>query len=626
MTTTSARFPRSWRLLALLLLVVLPLLNLGRPVEAQSACVKTYVDTGSLQSFDFSQTRSKGHYELLETGLRVWTEDTSSQSKIAGYKAVDVALSEVVGVELTQTANSGNIRPAGQLVIDLDGDGTPNGIAVYEPWAYGNGNWWSNTPMGISSGLGYPTFGTLAQISAANPNARAMAYGFSLGSGVQGDWVIQSIQFITITSCTTLIFDLNPPPVITGCTEVNTARVTPINEQGFDYSETRATGHYEYQSTGLRIWTDGNASTDKVAGYVVVDYPLYATGEFAIEYIPTSGGRPGGQLRIDYTGDTAWDATLVYEPWAYGDGYWWSNKNIGVGTGGLGYPFFGTLNDILEVYPEARVKQVGFSLGSGVLGDGILQSITAGCVKYTFGLEQVEPQPPIVNPITACGTYGSIQLPTTTGVSYTATPPNATEGVVMVTAEAQPGFELINYAGPWTINLGTYVDCPLIPVQVVQPIVTVINGCGNYGSVQLPQIEGATYTAVPPMAQTGIVTVTVAAQPGYILENYNGPWVYDLGQYEECPQPPTQITAAAPVFVNTTSCTVAPRVSLPSSNLIDYTVSGQFRIGGIAVVTASLKPNAGNYLLVGQTRWTHVFTGPICTWMPMMLKGAGDSQ
>ena len=49
------------------------------------------------------------------------------------------------------------------------------------------------------------------------------------------------------------------------------------------YSDTRATGHYEVQGTGLRIWTEGTTSTDKVAEYVDTSTPLADVGEPSLE-------------------------------------------------------------------------------------------------------------------------------------------------------------------------------------------------------------------------------------------------------------------------------------------------------------------------------------------------------
>ena len=53
-------------------------------------------------------------------------------------------------------------------------------------------------------------------------------------------------------------------------------------------SDTRATGHYEVVGTGLRIWTEGATSTDKVAEYVATDHALTAVGEPSLGFTNTA--------------------------------------------------------------------------------------------------------------------------------------------------------------------------------------------------------------------------------------------------------------------------------------------------------------------------------------------------
>ena len=58
-------------------------------------------------------------------------------------------------------------------------------------------------------------------------------------------------------------------------------------------SDTRATGHYKLVGTGLRIWTEGSTSTDKVAEYVATNTLLSSVGEPSLEYTNSGGGLPG---------------------------------------------------------------------------------------------------------------------------------------------------------------------------------------------------------------------------------------------------------------------------------------------------------------------------------------------
>lgn len=159
-------------------------------------------------------------------------------------------------------------------------------------------------------------------------------------------------------------------------------------------SDTRATGHYEVQGTGLHVWTEGATSTDKVAEYVDTNTALSGIGEPSLSYTPTSGTIPPGyQLVVDFDGDTTPDGILVGEPTFYGND-WWLNTaadadvkaNAPVTGGGSGSPWHGTLDQWRANFPTANVLAWGFSLGSGVYGDGVINSIEFDGTVYTFAV------------------------------------------------------------------------------------------------------------------------------------------------------------------------------------------------------------------------------------------------
>ncbi|WP_029430308.1 hypothetical protein [Blastococcus sp. URHD0036] len=159
-------------------------------------------------------------------------------------------------------------------------------------------------------------------------------------------------------------------------------------------SDTRATGHYEVEGTGLRIWTDGtpsSASTNKVAEYVATSTPLARVGEPSLDYTGTTGTTPPGfQLVVDFDGNGTRDGILVGERVYNGD--WWVNgaaagfvkAGAPVTGGGSGTQWHGTLDQWRANFPAANVVAFGFSLGSGVQGDGVLDAINFAGTRYTF--------------------------------------------------------------------------------------------------------------------------------------------------------------------------------------------------------------------------------------------------
>jgi hypothetical protein len=181
------------------------------------------------------------------------------------------------------------------------------------------------------------------------------------------------------------------------CETTSSVLTTNLAGSPWTWSDTRATGHRALTAGGLHIWTEGATSTDKVAGYYPTSFPLSGVGSQSvadsIDYAATTGITPGLQLVVDIDGDGAGDGILVGEQ-VYGGYDWWLTNSATAAFkagapetgGGFGSAFHGTINGWLTSFEHATVVAVGFSLGSGVLGDGVLHSITLGCVNYTFDL------------------------------------------------------------------------------------------------------------------------------------------------------------------------------------------------------------------------------------------------
>lgn len=160
----------------------------------------------------------------------------------------------------------------------------------------------------------------------------------------------------------------------------------------FASSDTRATGHYAVEGTGLHIWTEGSTSTDKVAEYVATTTALASVGEPSLDYTnTTAAGIPGFQLVVDFDGNGSPDGILIGEPGVYGNDWWLNNAAqpfVKLGAplhgGGYGSDNHGTLAQWRAAFPTAMVRAFGFSLGSGVKGDGVLNAINFADVRYTF--------------------------------------------------------------------------------------------------------------------------------------------------------------------------------------------------------------------------------------------------
>lgn len=151
-----------------------------------------------------AETRSAGHVEFLRNGIHVYTDDATGNAKAAGYFAVPA---QPLPSSALLTWTGTQPQPGGQIVFDTDGDranANSYNILVFEP-VYGNDVWMTGgsaraTQRGITcpsttGGSGSDCHGTLAEWATANPTFEMYAGGFSLGSGVKGDGVIERVQY-----------------------------------------------------------------------------------------------------------------------------------------------------------------------------------------------------------------------------------------------------------------------------------------------------------------------------------------------------------------------------------------------------------------------------------------------
>lgn len=253
----------------------------------------------------------------------------------------------------------------------------------------------------------------------------------------------------------------------------------------WDTSQTRSAGHLEIVDDGLHVWTDDATSNAKVAAYHkgTDGMNLNNVGTPVLNWEGSSPA-PGLQLVIDIPGGTGWDGILVGES-VYGDNWWLSNGSVqelkdkapgGEKTGG-GSKWYGTLAEWSTALGGAGwVSQFGFSLGSGVKGDGVVKSMTFGGDTYTFkNLKKISwVKAPWKYPKATCTDVAVVKLPTQEGVKYTKT--DAVEGKVTVSAAPERGYyfkEGIKTSWEFDISKKTGEECnPTTPPTTTPPTST----------------------------------------------------------------------------------------------------------------------------------------------------------
>lgn len=340
---------------------------------------------------------------------------TNGQYAMVWKDAIDTTVkASTIDLHYTSKRLSGPAHAAPSYVILVDPDGNTatddSFYALYEPvydhpaasTNYDQWNTWNITPASkfwYTSAYGprpveAVNYTPLSNLLVHYPNATILATTLNIGSGNNG-W---SVLVDNVKTTDDIIYDFERAS-IAPCTTTSNLHTTSLTT--WDLTQTRATGHNELVVDGLNAWTEGTTSTDKAAGYYSTDFALSEAGIPNIEFSSYTGGRPSLQLGVDKDANGTWDGYLVYEPWAYGVGKFWSNGNFGISSG-MGYNSFGTLEDYLNANPTARVTSIGYSLGSGVLGQATITKLSAGCVEYTFGLP-VDNTAPSVPTITAPG-------------------------------------------------------------------------------------------------------------------------------------------------------------------------------------------------------------------------------
>ncbi|WP_205472004.1 Ig-like domain-containing protein [Nocardioides sp. SYSU D00038] len=486
-------------------------------------------------TIDLSETRATGHNDFSPNGgVRVWTEGSTSTDKAAGYFDVDQPLADVGEPSMSWVSTgpvaAGQLKPSVQLKTDFDGDGNIDGILVGEPTyangapLYGNDWWLSNgseqfvkdAAPSHSGGSGSENHGTLAQWRTAFPDASVVQGGWSLGSGVKGDGTIEAI----IIGGDPYI----PFPSPEGSTVVK-------YESDVDLSETRAKGSNEFRALGgVRVTTQASDCQDpkpgggtwcanKAAGYFAVDVPLAEAGEPSMDYVHYSGARPSVQLVTDFDGDGDADGILVGETiygrdwWVPGSAQQFVKDGAPSHAGGSGSENHGLLSEWRAAFPDARVLQAGWSLGSGVEGDGVVRSITVGLTTFTFSGANRAPVAADVTGATVAGGTTAVTLSGTDAdgdaLTFATSEPGASVAGSTLTYQAPANFvgtKVIAY----TVSDGTTTDGGTATVTVAKAASTT--------TLAIKPVTITTRTRNP-RAQVGVTSTGAVAGATVVLRD-----------------------------------------------------------------------------------------------------------
>ena len=212
---------------------------------------------------------------------------------------------------------------------------------------------------------------------------------------------------------------------------------------------------------------------------------------------------------------------------------------------------------------------------------------------------ETTPVAPTVTPITECGMYGSVVLPTTTGVVYQLTSGNGLEGPYTVTATPAAGYEFI---GPQSVefsgDLGEYTDCVTPTEPTFTPSECVGEGEQTGGSYTIPTTEGVQYQVkigdgpyadvaagvYPVSTFPTTITVKALAEDGYTLDDYTGPWSHTFVSAGECL---TEAFPVGPQVTIITECDMYGSVVIPETTGVVYELTQGDGMQGLYTVTAT---------------------------------------
>ena len=496
------------------------------------------------------------------------------------------------------------------------------------------------------------TYGSVS-VPASTP---AVSYA-QTGSGNQGDYVVTATVNAPYTlksgATTSWTFHLGQyaPCAIACATTIAGPLSTNLDNAGWTFGESKSGGHHDYVPSGLHISTDGSGSTDKSAGYRATDFPLSQVGVPSLGYANTSGeSAPGLQLTVYVNG--AFFGNLVSEPLFP---KWWSSHAVtGLPSGpNPGYQLsYGSIDDYLFAWAQqgvtdVQVKAIGYSLGSGAKGDGIVTSVTADCVNYGFTSKTYAPAASYT--LGACYPntgFSSKNLyfhfdNSASDVSVSFTVGTIVDQVAAHATDTVEGTPIWDQGGGYDVyadgvllthlTIPSFIGClTSTPGDPTASPEVCTNGVVGNGSITVDLQPGLIYSitgvgnpvTIPVVTTSvsklpaGTYKVAVTAKPGFVLSGA-GSW-----PLTEIVLPPVHCETITPVAATITTalgCTTDGTYTLPQQNGVTWKVGGVTTIPGTYHVTAAGKVDVTaepvnstwGFPAGATTEWSLVFTAPL---------------
>jgi hypothetical protein len=510
------------------------------------------------------------------------------------------------------------------------------------------------------------------------PTTAGVAYALTSGDGKSGAYVVTATpaagyRFAGTSQSVTFSGNLGAHtacPVVNTCSYLGSGGVsTDVDHNGWTFTETRANGHNVYVANGLHVYTDGSGdtgdngsggtwNTDKAAGYHALSVPLSGIGTPSISLTNAGSSTPDLQLMVDFNNDGIADGTLVGQG-GYGTDWWltdgsaqFAKDGAPLHTGGFGSANHGSLNAWLASFPTARVLGFGYNLGSGVQGDVVIKSITAGCNTYTFDRATVVVTPiPHSNIVAACTPYGAsadvyvsndfTPADFTTGQSFDAQV--YVNGVLKDTLTVAPG-AIADHHYNFPSSTGVYavevrVNGKVIAQKSIDSSCTLVTqadpsaqACTEGqlvdGSITVLLNEHIVYridgtvvttaqTAVAP--GTHVVTAELAQPSGIFTLSGQTSWTFAVAAFDgSCGELATHPLVVPQVDSVDRTCSVNGSYTLTSVEGVLYTVDGIVQPAGtyqvssaktVHVVASTTSSDFG-FDAGQQTVWDLVFTDP----------------